>query len=188
MLEDGTVNGLVAVPKLKEHGLVEAASSITALVLVSLCEHSFNYCLATIPSGKHVDQNTLHSIHDQVYSAGKDVGLDMRSLKGDGDSKVRVVTKAHHYHIPRRYSWSEKEEYPIVYGLGLDKRAIPMQDSLHVIKKLRNNGKFLSTKLLLFCNLDTLTFDERYKYTVRWDVILYLMYELMSRTKTSETQ
>ena len=54
-----------------------------------------------------------------------------------------------------------------------------MQDSLHAMKKMRNNAKYLSTKLILFCNPANITMENRLKYVVRWDVI----FELYSKNK-----
>ena len=50
----------------------------------------------------------------------------------------------------------------------MDKLPNAMQD-LHDLKKLRNNCKYLSKRLLIFANPSIISYEERLMYAVRWD-------------------
>ena len=51
-----------------------------------------------------------------------------------------------------------------------------MQDLLYAIKKMCNNMKYLTARLVLFCDPPKVTFENRYTYyTVRWDLIIEIV-------------
>ena len=61
------------------------------------------------------------------------------------------------------------------YRPGVDLRYdIPMQDLLHVVKKLRNNLKYLTTKFLLFTDPKKITRENCYEFSARWDIIFFM--------------
>lgn len=100
------------------------------------------------------------------------MGITITALVGDGDSRLRKIQYERYMYFPTSFSFLEKTEFPLVLGFGLE-GDFPMQDILHDIKKERNCAKYLSTKLLLMCSHETLTFQNRLRYVVRWDVVVW---------------
>jgi hypothetical protein len=76
--------------------------------------------------------------------------------------------------VPSDASWLSTEEFPIHRGLSVLNGGIAMQDCLLL---MRNNVKYLSTKLLLFSDTFSLTFTNRYRNAVRWDTIAHFYSE-----------
>ena len=93
---------------------------------------------------------------------------------GDGDPRLRLIQTADHHHFPSNLQWLTTEEFPLQRGLSIYNRSVPMQDCLHLLKKMRNHGKYLSTKLLLLCPSSSVDITSRFEYCIRWDVIFEL--------------
>ena len=179
VLEDGTINGLEVFPKLKALDIVEKATSISSFLLVPLCESSFTYCIATHPVTKGFTGKELREAYHMILEIAKKIGVDVISLVGDGDSRLRSIQLADHNLFPSNLQWLTTEEFPLQRGLSIYNKSIPMQDCLHLIKKMRNHAKYLSTKLLLLCPSSSIDTSSRFEYAIRWDVIfeLYRLHE-----------
>ena len=170
---DGTINGFESVKTLEKHRVITRSTLISALVLTPLCGNSFNYSLATFPHGQ-VTHKELYDIFVLIRQISYEQGLTIIALVGDGDTRLRKLQYGIYLYVPNQLTWLEKTEFPISLAYGIDfKNDISMQDILHVLKKLRNNIKYLSSKLLLMCSPSRLNTQDRYTYVVRWDVITH---------------
>ena len=146
---------------------------------MNVIHQSLGYCLGTYPVGTKIGSEELQTIHETVTSLAAGVGVKVSSLVGDGDSRLRKLQRLQHKRtngapLSTSLDWLSKGtliEFPFVYGLGIKLKQLPMQDILHAIKKMRNNMEYLTTRLVLFCDPSKVTFEERYKYVVRWDLI-----------------
>ena len=174
VLEDGTINGLENAKRMIKLDMISAASQMNIIVLTPLIDQSFNYCLLTHPIGNMFKSQDLEQVYADITSIAKDVFIKIISLAGDGDNRLRSL-QWQKTNFPHEYIWITKEEFPVLNGLN-KRGQIPMQDLLHDLKKLRNNTKYLSTKILLFADPQKVTLAERYTYAASWDIIVY-MYE-----------
>ena len=68
----------------------------------------------------------------------------------DGDARQRCIQNKHYIlKFPAAKSFLKKMEFPYKFGFRqLDMYDIAMSDVLHIIKKLRNNTKYLNTRLI----------------------------------------
>ena len=128
--------------------MIKAATQMNIIVLTPLCKGSFNYCLVTHPIGNMFKGPILKSLYADLTDLGQDAGIEIISITGDGDQRLRSI-QLQQNHIPHKYQWLTKEEFTIVIGLN-PRGQIAMQDLLHDLKKLRNNCKYLSKRLLIF--------------------------------------
>ena len=152
--------------------MIKAATQMNIIVLTPLCKGSFNYCLVTHPIGNMFKGPILKSLYADLTDLGQDAGIEIISIAGDGDQRLRSI-QLQQNHIPHKYQWLTKEEFPIVIGLN-PRGQIAMQDLLHDLKKLRNNCKYLSKILLIFANPSIISYEERLTYAVRWDIVLFM--------------
>ena len=60
------------------------------------------------------------------------------------------------------------------YGRSIAGTDFPVSDILHVLKKLRNNNKYLSTRVLLFAYLRDISVANRLKFSARWECVVEL--------------
>lgn len=172
VLEDGTINGLEVFPKMKRLNVIKEATLVSSFILVPLCESSFTYCLATHPVSKGFTAEKLRAAYQKIIRVAESCNVEIISLVGDGDSRLRSIQVADNHHVPTELTWLSKEEFPLQRGLSVTTGGIAMQDCLHLIKKMRNNIKYLTTKLLILCPSAEVTFETRFKYSIRWDIIL----------------
>ena len=98
----------------------------------------------------------LKSLYADLTDLGQDAGIEIISITGDGDQRLRSI-QLQQNHIPHKYQWLTKEEFPIV--IGLNPRG----------QIARNNCKYLSKRLLIFANPSIISYEERLMYAVRWD-------------------
>ena len=107
-----------------------------------------------------------------------DVGIEVLAFAGDGDPRMRKFQKNVYTKVPHSFVWLENLDYPIQFGLNFSGGSdFPCSDALHVLKKLRNNSKYLSTRLLLFTTLANLTLTNRLKWCARWECVVHLWHE-----------
>ena len=158
--EDGTINGLTNAKRMIKLGMLQAATQINIFVLTPLIEKSFNYCLLTHSVGATFNGEVLDKVYSQITSLAKNVDINIVSLAGDGDQRLRSFQWRQNI-FPIRYQWLTKEEFPLVIGFN-DRGQIAMQDVLHNMKKMRNNQKYLSTRIILFADPKDLLFEERF--------------------------
>ena len=159
---------------MKETGEISAAAQIAALILILLVTKSFNYNLVSVPVGNMLKSSDLYSMYKIVFNIASQENIKIISLVGDGDSRLGALQRIQYKLFPHKYKWVKSIEFPFVFGLGKDYADIPMQDMLHFLKKLRNNLKYLSTKLLLFCDPECLNENNRLKFCANWECILRL--------------
>ena len=170
----GIINGARNVNNMNKTGKISPAAQIAALVLVPLIALSFSYNMVAIPLGnmlKHIDLHRCCKLAQRVAQTCK---VKISAIVGDGDSRLSAIQRLHYTHFPDIYCWVKNLEFPIIFGLQKDYLDFPMQDILHVIKKLRNNMKYLGTKLLLFCDPNVLTKENRLKYCATWEAVVHL--------------
>ena len=99
------------------------------------------------------------------------------SIAGDGDSVLRSFQWNNYTYFPHDQAWLEDSTltFPLYLGRRTDwKDDFPVQDCLHVLKKIRNNAKYLSTRDLLFCDPAQVTVEDRLRYSARWDCVVVL--------------
>lgn len=170
--EDGSINGFESAKKLIDMKQVKPAGLVSNVVLVPLCKEAFSYSLFTFPTGKGFTHVQLYELFLRVNRIGKEFGMDIIALAGDGDSRLRKMQFSNYINFTTPYEWLTKSEFPVLLGLGKLKTDIPMQDVVHCVKKLRNNAKYLSTRILLFCKPLEINMENRLKYAVTWEVIV----------------
>ena len=97
---------------------------------------------------------------------------------GDGDPWMRKFQKQTYTKVSHEFAWMEKLDFPIRFGLNSDGGPdFPCSDALHMLKKLRNNSKYLSTRLLLFANPANITVSNRLKWSARWECVIQLWHD-----------
>ena len=97
---------------------------------------------------------------------------------GDGDPRMRKFQKQTYTKVSNEFAWMEKLDFPIRFGLNSDGGPdFPWSDALHMLKKLRNNSKYLSTRLLLFANPANITVSNRLKWSARWECVIQLWHD-----------
>ena len=175
MTAEGLINGLDAIPLLKKTGTVIAASQVSILVLTPLIPDSFNYCLMTYPVGKKFDSSNLYELYMDVCKAADKMCIKIVSIIGDGDPRLRKLQQAMYNYIKDGLQWLTKIEFPFRHGLGVDRKCdFPMQDMLHAVKKLRNNCKYLTTRVLMLCDPAKITGENRLKFSATWETVVRL--------------
>ena len=173
-LSNGKINGLESMKKLKKLGMIKPSGLCNAWIITPMCERSFNFCLVIHPIGKGFTHTDFQRFYQILIELANDNDMKVLGLAGDGDNRMRAFQRRMYVDFPLGYAWLQEEEFGLWFGLGKDFGDIGIQDLLHVLKKLRNNLKYLSSKLLLFCDPDKCTFKERLKYIARWDAVIWM--------------
>ena len=172
--DEGVINGLNSVTKLEDSGDITRVTQCSTLVLVPLMKNSFHYCLLSLPTGSYFKSEELTQLYDKIRDQGKKVGLSIFSIPGDGDPRLVKHQQNNYNFFTPRPDFLSKLEFPLRFGFS-SKMDVPMQDVLHVLKKLRNQMKYLSTRAILMSTPKSLNTNNRLKFSVRWD-ILYIMW------------
>ena len=172
--EEGVINGIENVTKLKREGELVSATKAYAVILTPLCNQSFNYVLLVVPDGSQLKSGDMREMYVKIVDLAAAFNMEVRGEVADGDSRQRCNQNNHYVlNFPPSYYFLTKLEFPFKFGLGCN-GDIALSDCLHVLKKLRNNCKYLSTRYLLFCDVKDLTADKHETYAVTWDLVLKL--------------
>ena len=152
-------------------------SSLNVILLVPLIPRSFVYHLVTYPLSAQKDKSSgsetevkvgkevFKAVTERIAATAKDFGINVECDPGDGDARLRSLQHGGEFSF-MPHTQIAKHEYPPSVCFNQFKR-FTIQDILHQTKKLINNCKYLSTKLLMMC--DKSRFDIA--YTIRWDVL-----------------
>ena len=87
---------------------------------------------------------------------------------------MRSFQKQTYCYVSSEFKWLEKLDFPIRYGRSIAGTDFPVSDILHVLKKLRNNNKYLSTRVLLFAYPRDISVANRLKFSARWECVVEL--------------
>ena len=87
---------------------------------------------------------------------------------------MRSFQKQTYCYVSSEFKWMEKLDFPIRYGRSIAGTDFPVSDILHVFKKLRNNNKYLSTRVLLFAYPRDISVANRLKFSARWECVVEL--------------
>ena len=173
--EGKVINGTDAVAQLRLNGVLKAASQCSVLALTPLVPNAFTYILMLFPTDSKVKGTDLYQLYVKVANIVKVIGIRVIAIIGDGDSRLRALQRLHYLRFPMELDFLRKLEFPFLFGFGADLVIdLPMSDLLHTIKKLRNNAKYLTTRILLFCDPDEFTPENRLKYAATWETVAQL--------------
>ena len=155
-------------------------SNLNVIVLLPLIPRSFVYNLVTYPLSAQksvarapeqdtaitVETKVFKAVTDQIIELGQKLNLNIECDPGDGDNRLRSLQHGGEFSKMPHTDIKKHEYAPNVCFNSSNKFTI--QDILHIMKKLINNTKYLSTQLLLMCNTDCFDINV---YTIRWDII-----------------
>ena len=97
---DGQINGFEAVAQLEEEKQIQRATHVNALIIVPLVERSFHYGLVTFPVGNYFNSVDLYRVYRRIADLAKGFGLNIISLVGDGDSRLRKMQYDNYLFFP----------------------------------------------------------------------------------------
>ena len=175
--EAGLINGFSAVGQLEEDGQIQRASLANVMMLVPLIQDTFHYGLLTFPVGSFCDHKSLYELYVRIVQLARQLGINIVSLVGDGDPRLRKIQNTYSYHSTTSNFLTHELVFPLILGFGRLWMDIPMQDFLHCLKKLINQPKYISTKSMIMCSAANLTTENRLQYAVGWELV-YIAWDI----------
>ena len=173
-MTDGTVNGLENIKDLRESGELPTCTQISVVNMVPLCQQSIYYASFAFPIGKLFKAEDLSEMFRTLKRDCEEEGISKVSIAGDGDPRMRSFQKQTYCYVSSEFKWLEKLDFPIRYGRSIAGTDFPVSDILHVLKKLRNNNQYLSTRVLLFAYPRDISVANRLKFSARWECVVEL--------------
>ena len=135
---------------LRESGELPTCTQISVVNMVPLCQQSIYYAAFAFPIGKLFKAEDLSEMFRTLKRDCEEEGISKVSIAGDGDPRMRSFQKQTYCYVSSEFKWLEKLDFPIRYGRSIAGTDFPVSDILHVLKKLRNNNKYLSTRVFLY--------------------------------------
>ena len=142
--------------------------------MVPLCQQSIYYAAFAFPIGKLFKAEDLSEMFRTLKRDCEEEGISKVSIAGDVDPRMRSFQKQTYCYVSSEFKWLEKLDFPIRYGRSIAGTDFPVSDILHVLKKLRNNNKYLSTRVLLFAYPRDISVANRLKFSARWECVVEL--------------